>query len=299
MISSASAEYLPTSASSRQPTSRWTSLMAASSAAIGMRVARSCGACIGGMEMRSAPSSTAWEIGVSLTTPPAISRRLAERACGPADAIRGADCRTLETPLRVSGDSCVDARASGGGAPDHGAYRNGWRYASAALTGGTTNAISPSHRMSWTTIWVSPVSRSHSSVTARPSPRRVSSSTNIERLHVVPTARPEFLCGGACEQFPTLALERAQIVEVCCPGRVVWEAVDQLRCVGVGVQQLVGELGQAGAPPRVGSLIAAARAGGARLAGPRRARCATTGCAEPQADHGPAGARRSLKLDRG
>src|SRR3954464_2492064 len=132
-----------------------------------------------------------------------------------------------------------------GGAPDHGAYLNGWRNASAALTGGTTNAISPSHRMSWTTIWVSPVSRSHSSVTVRPSPRRVSSSTNIERPHVVPTARPEFLCGGACEQFPTLALERAQIVEVCCPGRVVWEAVDQLRCVGGGVQQLVRELGKA------------------------------------------------------
>jgi hypothetical protein len=67
----------------------------------------------------------------------------------------------------------------------------------------------------------------------------------------------------------------------------------------VGVQQLVGELGQAGARLRVGSVIATARAGGARLAGPGRAMRATTGCAEPQADHGPAGARRGLKLDRG
>src|SRR3954454_7694956 len=135
------------------------------------------------------------------------------------------------------------------GAPDHGAYLNGWRNASAALTGETTNAISPSDRMSWTTIWVCPVSRSHSSVTVRPSPRRVSSSTNIDRPHVVPTARREFLGRGTCKHLPTLALERAEIVEVCCPGRVVWETVDQLRCVGVGVQQLVRELGQVGGPP--------------------------------------------------
>src|SRR5919112_6513534 len=74
----------------------------------------------------------------------------------------------------------VDALASAGGAPDHGAYLNGWRNASAALTGGTTNAICPSDRMSKTTIWVCPVSRSHSSVTVRASPCRVSSSTNIE-----------------------------------------------------------------------------------------------------------------------
>src|SRR3954469_6908162 len=130
-------------------------------------------------------------------------QRLAERARGPPDAIRGADCGTLGTPLRVSGDSCVDARASAGGAPDHGAYLNGWRHASAALTGGTTNASSPSHRMSWQTIWVCPVSRSHSTGTVRPSPRRASSSTNIERPHG-PTASREFLGSGACEHFPTL-----------------------------------------------------------------------------------------------
>src|SRR5215212_11866369 len=148
---------------------------------------------------------------------------------------------------RPSQPSAVDAQpcSSSRGAPDHGAYLNGWRNASAALTGGTTNAISPSDRMSWTTIWVCPLSRSHSSVTVRPSPCRVSSSTNIERPHVVPTARPEFLGSGACEHFPTLALERAEIVEVCRPGRVVCEAVGQLRCVVVGVQQLVRELGQA------------------------------------------------------
>jgi hypothetical protein len=159
--------------------------------------------------MRSAPSSTAWEIGVSLTPPPSIGRRLAERARGAPDAIRGADRDALGTTLRVSGDSCVDARASTGGAPDHGAYLNGWRNASAALTGATTNAISPSDRMSWTTIWVCPVSRSHSSVTMRPSPRRVSSSTNIERPHVVPTARRAFLGSGACEHFPALASHAA------------------------------------------------------------------------------------------
>ena len=158
--------------------------------------------------MRSAPSSTAWEIGVSLMAPPSISRRLAERARGAPDAIHGADRVALGTPLRAGGDSCADARASVGGAGDHGAYRNGWRNASAALTGGTTNAISPSDRMSWTTIWVCPVSRSHSSVTVSPSPCRVSSSTNIERPHVVPTARREFLESGACEHFPTLTLER-------------------------------------------------------------------------------------------
>jgi hypothetical protein len=82
--------------------------------------------------MRSAPRSTVWEIGVSLTTPPAIGRRLAERA-------RGAD-------------RCVDARASAGGTPDHGAYLKGWRNASAALKGGTPNAIRPSDRTSWMTI---------------------------------------------------------------------------------------------------------------------------------------------------
>src|SRR3954451_11767968 len=176
--------------------------------------------------MRSAPSSTTWEIGVSLATPPSISRRLAERARGAPDAIRGADCGALGTPLRVSGDSCVGARASAGGAPDHGAYLNGWRNASAALTGETTNAIRPSVRMSWTTIRVWPGSRSHSSVTVRPAPWRVSSSTNIERPHVDPAARREFLGSGASER-------------------------------------------------------------------------ATTGCAKPQADHGPAGARRCLTLDRG
>src|SRR3954454_17435257 len=152
------------------------------------------------------------------------------------------------------------------GVPDHGAYRNGWRNASAARTGGTTNAISPSDRMSWTTIWVCPVSRSHSSVTVRPSPCRVSSSTNIERPPVVPTARRESLASGAGEHFPSLALERAEIVEVCRPGRVVWQGVDQLRSVDVGVQQLVRELGQARARLRVGPVIVATgRAGSARV----------------------------------
>jgi hypothetical protein len=159
--------------------------------------------------MRSAPSSTMWEIGVGLTTLPWISRRLAERAGGAPDAIRGADCVARERPLRVMADSYVDARASAGGAPDHGAYLKGWRNASAALMGGTTNAIRPSDRMSWTTIWVCPVSRSHSSVTVRPSSCRISSSTNIERPHDAPAARRDFLGSGECEHFPTLALERA------------------------------------------------------------------------------------------
>src|SRR3954468_9330415 len=63
----------------------------------------------------------------------------------------------------------------------HGAYLNGWRNASAALTGGTPNATSPSDRVSSTMIRVCPLSRSHSSLTMRPSLCRVSSSTNIER----------------------------------------------------------------------------------------------------------------------
>jgi hypothetical protein len=44
---------------------------------------------------------------------------------------------------------------------------------------------------------------------------------------------------------------------------------------------------------------AAARAGGAWVNGMSRGVRATTGCAKPQADHGPAGADRGLKLDRG
>src|SRR4051812_13641251 len=128
--------------------------------------------------------------------------------------------------------------------PDHGAYLNGWRNASAARTGGTTNAISPSDRMSWTTIWVCPVSRSHSSVTVRPSPRRISSSTNIERPHAVRTVGPEFLVSGACEHFPTLALERAEIVEVCRPGRVVSPAEEsQARCLARDVSSASRGLG--------------------------------------------------------
>jgi hypothetical protein len=92
----------------------------------------------------------------------------------------------------------------------------------------------------------------------------------------------------------------AEIVEVCCPGRVVWEGVDQLRCVGVCVEQLVRELGQARARVRVSSVIAAtACAGGAWMDGLGRDTRATTGCAKPQADRGPAGARRRLKLGRG
>jgi hypothetical protein len=68
----------------------------------------------------------------------------------------------------------------------------------------------------------------------------------------------------------------------------------------VGVQQLVRELGQARARLRVGSVIAAtARAGGAGVDGLDRDTRATTGGAKPQADRGPAGARRRLKLDRG
>src|SRR3954447_14434795 len=112
-------------------------------------------------------------------------------------------------------------------------------------------------------------------------------------------ARREFLGSGACEHFPTLALERAEVVEVCCPGRVVWEAVDQLRGVGVGVQQLVREVGQPGARLRVRSMIAAtARAGGAWVNGPGPGMRATTRRAALQAEHGSAGARRGLKLDR-
>src|SRR3954470_10367936 len=204
--------------------------------------------------------------------------------------------RRTSQPSDVDPPPCSLSR----GAPDHGAYLNGWRNASAALTGGTTNAISPSDRMSWTTICVCPVSRSHSSVTVRPSPRRVSSSTNIERPHAVRTVGPQFLVSGACEHFPTLALERAELVEVCCPGRGVWVAVYELPRVGVGVEQLVRELGQARARLPVRSVIAAtARAGGAWVNGLGRGMRATTGCAQPQADHGPAGARRGLKLDRG
>jgi hypothetical protein len=68
----------------------------------------------------------------------------------------------------------------------------------------------------------------------------------------------------------------------------------------VGVQQLVRELGQARARLRVRSVIAAtARAVGAWVNGLGRGMCATTGCAKAQADHGAAGARRGLKLDRG
>jgi hypothetical protein len=68
----------------------------------------------------------------------------------------------------------------------------------------------------------------------------------------------------------------------------------------VGVQQLVRELGQARARFRVRSVIAAtARAGGAWVNGRGRGMRATTGRATPQAEHGPAGARRGLKLDRG
>jgi class 3 adenylate cyclase len=68
----------------------------------------------------------------------------------------------------------------------------------------------------------------------------------------------------------------------------------------VGVQQLVRELGQARARLRVRSVIATtARAGGAWVNGLGRGMCATTGCAEAQADHGAAGARCGLKLDRG
>jgi hypothetical protein len=68
----------------------------------------------------------------------------------------------------------------------------------------------------------------------------------------------------------------------------------------VGVQQLVRELGQAGARLRVRSVIAAtARAGGAGVNGPSPGMRATTRCAKPQAEHGSAGARRGLELDRG
>jgi hypothetical protein len=73
-----------------------------------------------------------------------------------------------------------------------------------------------------------------------------------------------------------------------------------LGCVGVGVQQLVRELGQARARLRVRSVIAAtARAGGGGVNGLARGMRATTGCAKPQANHGPAGAHRGLKPDRG
>src|SRR4051812_45921202 len=87
----------------------------------------------------------------------------------------------------------------------HGAYLNGWRNAWAALTGGTPNAISASDRVSWTTIWVSPLSRSHSSLTLRPSPYRVSSSTNMEWPRVGPTTGRELRARGACEQMRTTA----------------------------------------------------------------------------------------------
>jgi hypothetical protein len=68
----------------------------------------------------------------------------------------------------------------------------------------------------------------------------------------------------------------------------------------VGVQQLVRQLGQARDRLRVSSVIAApTRAGCDRVNGLGRGMRATTGYAKPQADHGPAGARRGLKLDRG
>src|SRR5206468_9500739 len=105
----------------------------------------------------------------------------AERDGRGPDSVCGADRVALGPPPRVSSDRCDGgASTSVDGAPDHGAYLNGWRNASAALAGGTPNAISPSERASRTTIWVCPVARSHSSVTVRPSPCRVSSSTNIE-----------------------------------------------------------------------------------------------------------------------
>src|SRR5919199_940265 len=57
----------------------------------------------------------------------------------------------------------------------HCAYLNGWRDASPALAPGTGNTSRLSSRMSATTIWVSPVSRSHSSETVLSAS---SSSTN-------------------------------------------------------------------------------------------------------------------------
>src|SRR3954453_7779000 len=91
----------------------------------------------------------------------------------------------------------------------HGAYLNGWRNASAALTGGTPNATRKSDRVSWTMILVCPLSRSHSSLTVRPSLCRVSSSTNIERSRVCPPARREVLGSGAREHLAARALECA------------------------------------------------------------------------------------------
>ena len=73
-------------------------------------------------------------------------QRLCGGARGDPAAIRGADCVALRTPLHVSSDHCVDASASAGMRRDHGAYLKGWRNASAALTGETLKAISPSDR---------------------------------------------------------------------------------------------------------------------------------------------------------
>ena len=89
------------------------------------------------------------------------ARAARQNECGTRAVV--ADCG--EAPAL---DSC---NISGADAwPVHGAYLNGWRNASAASTAGTPNAIGPSRRASWTTIWVLPVSRSHSSLTVRPSP---------------------------------------------------------------------------------------------------------------------------------
>src|SRR4051794_7695483 len=60
----------------------------------------------------------------------------------------------------------------------HCEYLNGWRNASPALAPGTENTSRLSSRMSATTIWASPVSRSHSSETVSSASWRVSSSTN-------------------------------------------------------------------------------------------------------------------------
>jgi hypothetical protein len=75
------------------------------------------------------------------------------------------------------GESACQLGASGDGV--HGAYLNGWRNASAALTLATSNTDSLAVRASLITIWVCPVSRSHSSETVKPSWRRVSSSMNM------------------------------------------------------------------------------------------------------------------------
>src|SRR5215471_999415 len=83
--------------------------------------------------------------------------------------------RALGKPAQLRQSACEFGAA---GDRVHGAYRNGWRNAAAASAPGTPNTVWVAVRASSRTIWVSPVSRSQSRETVKPSLVRVLSSTN-------------------------------------------------------------------------------------------------------------------------